>query len=354
MPGTLVTPAPPISTRPLVAHPTTVAGAGSRTDLTVPGDPAVTIDSSSNRAAFTARECCIACRSKDLEVIDSGKFSEDPLRTFIEEDPWGESPLPYLGDHAWEYVGCVRCGQRFHKSLLTPEWQEVRFSRWMSEEAIHEFERRAGTNSPRSKLEKGIALVRHALRLEKMTRPIRGEDAVRLLDFGCGWGEFPALANLLGFEAYGVDRSPARQETSRGRGAVVFPDLDAVAEAVGQGFHAITLFQVLEHVEEPLELLVALHERMVPGAVLVLEVPDCQGVEGLKSRSDYFKIHPLEHINCFTSESLRKIARRAGFRPVLPAIAHATTDAARVVKGEARRWVQPFRSPGTDRYFRRA
>jgi 2-polyprenyl-3-methyl-5-hydroxy-6-metoxy-1,4-benzoquinol methylase len=313
----------------------------------------VTTDPPSNHAAFAARERCISCGSKDLEVIASGKFSEGPLRTFIEEDPWGESPLPYLGDHVWEYVGCVGCGQRFHKFILEPEWQEVRFSRWMSEDAIRTFERREGNDSPRYKLEKGIGLVRHALRLEKMTRPIRGEAAVRLLDFGCGWGEFPALANLLGFRAYGVDRSPDRQKTSKGLGTVVFPDLKAAAEAAGQPFHAITLFQVLEHVEEPLELLESLHERMVPEAVLILEVPDCRGVELLRSRSDYFKIHPLEHINGFTSDSLRKIAMLAGFRPVLPAIAHATTDAARVVKGEARRWVQRFRSPGTNQYFRR-
>jgi len=210
------------------------------------------------------------------------------------------------------------------------------------------------SNSPRSKLEKGIAFVRHALRIEKMTRPIRGEEAVRLLDFGCGWGEFPALARLLGAEAYGVDRAPDRQETSRGVGVPIFPDLEKAAEAVGRGFHAITLFQVLEHIEEPLTLLTALREKMVPGAVLVLEVPNCEGITGIKSRSDYYNIHPLEHINCFTPNSLRKIAERAGFHTVPPAIAHATTDAARVLKGEAKRWIQRFRPAGTNRYFRRA
>jgi SAM-dependent methyltransferase len=248
----------------------------------------------------------------------------------------------------------VGCGQRFHKYVLTPEWQEVRFARWMSEDAILEFERRAGNDSPGYRLEKGVGLVRHALRIERMTRSIRGDDAVRLLDFGCGWGEFPALAGLLGFEACGVDRSADRRKSSRGRGGVVFPDLDAATEAVGRPFHAVTLFQVLEHVEEPLGLLAALHERMAPGAVLVLEVPDCRGVEGLSSRPDYFKLHPLEHINGFTPDSLREIARRAGFRPVLPAIAHATTDPARVARGEVRRLVQKFGSPGTNRYFLRA
>jgi 2-polyprenyl-3-methyl-5-hydroxy-6-metoxy-1,4-benzoquinol methylase len=304
-------------------------------------------------AAFRARERCIACGSGNLAVLAAGKFSADPLRTFIAEDPWGESPLPYLGDHPWEYLRCNECGQLFHKWLLTPEWQEVRFSRWMCEEAIREFERSKGTDSPQRKFEKGIDHVRHALRIEKMTRAIRGKDTVRLLDFGCGWGEFPALAGLLGFQAYGLDRAPDRQARAQGLGVTVFSDLEAAANAVGHGFHAITLFQVLEHVEEPLELLAALHEKMVPGAILVVEVPNCKGITGINSRSDYYGIHPLEHINCFTPDSLRKIAGRAGFRPALPAIAHATTDPVKVLKGEVKRCVQKFRPPDTNQYFSR-
>ena len=226
--------------------------------------------------------------------------------------------MPYLGDHAWEYVRCIDCGQLFHKWLLTSEWQEVRFSRWMSEGAIRDFEKKKkGAHSPRSRFQKGVALVRYwPLRFEKMTRAIRGEEAVRLLDFGCGWGEFPALAGLLGFEAYGVDRAPARQETSRGQGVTVFPDLESAAEGVGPGLHAITLFQVLEHVEEPLALPTAPCASVeVPGAVLVLQVPNFAGITGIKSRSDYYNIHPLEHINCFTPDSLRKFASAVGFHP---------------------------------------
>jgi hypothetical protein len=238
----------------------------------------------SDLATFKARERCIACGSRDLAVLDSGRFSEDPLRAFIDEDPWGESPLPYLGDHGWEYVRCIGCGQMFHKWLLTPEWQEVRFSRWMSKEAIRDFEARNGLDTPRSKFEKAVAYVQHALRIERLTRPIRGENPVQLLDFGCGWGEFPALASLLGFHACGVDRAPDRQDGSRGLGVCVFPDLEAAA--LGRKFHAVTLFEVLEHIEEPLELLAALREKMFPGAILVLEVPNCKGITGIKSRSD--------------------------------------------------------------------
>ena len=58
----------------------------------------------------------------------------------------------------------------FHNRLLTPWWQEIRFREWMSEDAIREFERMKGLNSPMRLFEKGVGFARHALRIERMTR----------------------------------------------------------------------------------------------------------------------------------------------------------------------------------------
>jgi 2-polyprenyl-3-methyl-5-hydroxy-6-metoxy-1,4-benzoquinol methylase len=241
----------------------------------------------------------------------------------------------------------------FHGRLLTPEWQEIRFSEWMNEEAIREFERMKGLDTPQNRFDKGVSFAKHALRIERMTRSIRGQAAVRVLDFGCGWGEFLVASKLVGFEAYGIERAPDRQRFLSHRGVTVFPDLGAAVEAVGRSYHAATLFQVLEHLEDPLEVLNALHDAMVPGAILVIEVPNCEGIEGIRDQSDYYNIHPLEHINCFTPKSLRNLANRAGFRAETPVIAHVTTSPLSVLKGEAKRWVQKLRSPNTNQYFRR-
>ncbi len=313
----------------------------------------MTNQTKSELATFVARERCIACESGDLTVLDSGKFSEDPVRTFIDQDPWGESPLPALGDHVWEYTRCNQCGQAFQKWLLTPDWQEIRFRDWMSEEAIREFEREHALDQPEARYFKGIELVKHALRLEKMTHALRGRSALRVLDFGCGWGEFLVMSKLLGFEAYGIERAPDRQRSLLNQGVVAFPDLEVALQTVAQGFHAATLFQVLEHLEEPLKVLESLRDVLVPGAVLILEVPDCTGATGIRSKADYYNLHPLEHINCFTGESLRKLAERAGFRAETPATAHVTTDPVKVLRGEAKRVVQKTRPPGTNQYFRR-
>lgn len=306
------------------------------------------------RAEFVTRRQCIACQSEDLVTLASGKFTDDPVRRFIAEDPWGVSPLPYLDGQTWEYRRCNACGQLFHGRLLTPEWQEVRFREWMSAEAIRRFEQDKQLNTPPALFGRGVALAKHVLRIERMTRAVRGPAAVRVLDFGCGWGEFLVMATLFGFDACGVERSPDRQKHLRDRGVTTFADLAAAVAAVGPNYHAATLFQVLEHLDDPLAVLRALHAVLVPGAVLVVEVPNCEGITGIETRADYYNIHPLEHINCFTPDSLRKMAARAGFTAETKAVVQVTGSPLGVIKGEARRWAQRVMSPDTNQYFRRA
>ena len=301
------------------------------------------------QARFVKRDRCVGCESSHLARVAGGRFTDEPLRSFIAGDPWGECPLPHLGGSEWELVACRDCGQVFHRHVLDPEWQGVRFSKWMGGDAMREFERRNATGAtfPR-RLEDGRRWVAHALRIEKLTRAIRS-DGCRVLDFGCGWGAFIEIAGSLGFDAYGVDCDAHRVATMRG--LRVFPDLEVLDMAAREPFHAVTLFEVLEHVEEPLPLLRALRARLVPGGILVLETPDCAGVRGIASMADYRAVHPLDHINGFTAATLASVARRAGFEVVAPPIAYVTTEAGRVARAVARSVKRRLR-PTTQLYAR--
>ncbi|MBY0579691.1 MAG: class I SAM-dependent methyltransferase [Burkholderiales bacterium] len=209
-------------------------------------------------------------------------FDDSPLHDFISADPWGESPVPYLHGKRWSYVRCDECGQAFHRHILDPDWNERRFSQWMTQEAIETFERCLKT--PDKLFEKAAQNTRHVLQLEQLTRNLRNGAPVRILDFGCGYGEFLALCELYGFETYGVDRSSAKRDN--GRFGRVVPEIDDLREAGISAFHVLTLFEVLEHLDDPRSLLEALREYLVTGGILVLETPDCSGVDGIRTRED--------------------------------------------------------------------
>jgi 2-polyprenyl-3-methyl-5-hydroxy-6-metoxy-1,4-benzoquinol methylase len=313
-------------------------------------DPACTKHTEPEKAEFIERLICINCGSSRLRELSRGNFSDNPIRAFLIESPWGESPMPHLEGLQWLFVECQDCSQMFHKRVLAPNWNDRRFTRWMSQDAIRAFE--ATYDSRSERFNKGRRHVTHVVRLEKMTRVLRKNEPVTLLDFGCGWGEFLAVCATFGFRAFGIDRSPARRE---GGQLSIFPDTQALRNNVDapQGFHVLTMFEVLEHLDEPYDTLQALAELVVPGGFLVLETPDCTGVSSISSKSEYYLIHPLDHINAFTPKTLADMARRAGFVPAKPATVHVTGDPARLVRTEIRRLVGRFLRPTTQQYFRK-
>lgn len=305
-----------------------------------------------DKAEFIERRQCLSCGSKELEEIAGGRFGDSPVRDLIENDAWGESPLPYISDSRWSFVRCAECSLMFHRSVLSPEWNEIRFSRWMTQAAIEEFEETR--RRPSDDFERARNNVEHALRLEKQTRIVRGEDPLRVLDFGCGWGEFLAICERFGFVAVGVDRSAARRQGGQGvRICEEIEDLKHLPEAVG-GFHVITLFEVLEHLDDPLGVLRELAQYLVMGGILVLETPNCRGVTGIQTEEDYRSIHPLDHINAFEPQTLRAIAGRAGFTPIRRTVAQVNCEPFKVLKREVKRALYPLIRPSTQMYFRKS
>jgi SAM-dependent methyltransferase len=275
------------------------------------------------------RNRCLSCGYRKLETLSGGTFSDEPLHSFIANDPWGENPMPHIKDEAWSLVRCSKCSLKFHRHILSPEWNEIKFSKWMSGDAIRQFEQQIA-----GYLNNANAYVQHVLRLQAI-------GAKRVLDFGCGFGKFLEMCHLFGLDAVGVDRSEGRRE---GAGVEIVPELD---DTEGQ-FDAISMFEVLEHLDDPLAMLNSLKKRLKPNGLMIVEVPDTTGVEAINSKDDYYKIHPLEHINAFTPETLVGIMGQAGFRPFYKIPAFVTTSPKRLAKDVAK---AKLKKNSTQRYF---
>ncbi|MFM7427009.1 MAG: class I SAM-dependent methyltransferase [Elainella sp.] len=298
-------------------------------------------------ASFLERTACPGCSSNRLQKVATGRFDEGAVKRFIDTDPWGEHPAPFLRGKPWSFVSCQNCGFAFHQYILSPDWNERRFSKWMSQEAIEAFEQRIKT--PTSDFDRAARHTAHVLQIEALTRPLRGSAPTRLLDFGCGHGDFLSACAAYGFEACGVDRSAARRENNRYK--KVFAEIEDVADMAP--FHALTLFEVLEHLDEPYSLMLQLRDLLVQGGVLVLETPDCSGVRDIQTRQDYDKIHPLDHINAFTPQTMKRFAARLGFAPIARPLACVTCGYTKTAKTVVKQLLTPLLKPTTRMYFRK-
>lgn len=137
---------------------------------------------------------------------------------------------------------------------------------------------------------------------------------MRVLDYGCADGGF--LGFLAGREIesenlYGVDISPQMVDVVRKKGfnAYTLADQD---QLLGEMFDLITLWDVIEHVPDPLATLRWLRPRLAENGRLLMQTPRIGLLsDALGDRFEHYL--PLEHLHLFSREALCEASRRAGF-----------------------------------------
>ena len=141
----------------------------------------------------------------------------------------------------------------------------------------------------------------------------------RLLDYGCGAGQFLELADRRGFEPYGVDLSPAAIEIARRRPSGRHAHLGApedIPEIAAGGFDVITLWSVLAHLAEPVADLRRLRALLKPDGVLLILTVNANSL-ALKAYGAGWNGFTANHLAFFAPDTLARLTREAGFGSVV-------------------------------------
>ncbi len=199
---------------------------------------------------------------------------------------------------------CEACGQLLSRIREAAYWESMRqFDQ-------HEFNQPA----PRE-LGRRFKVARR--RLHTISRLLdKAPASLRILDVGCSRGNFLAAGAKLGFHMEGVEPAPGIATAARAQGLLVHTGLLADIRLPPASFDAITLFEVIEHLREPVPLLRECHRVLKSGGLLVLSTGNTASwtVAAMQERWDYFQIaRDGGHISFFNPRSLALLAVRAGF-----------------------------------------
>lgn len=280
-----------------------------------------------SRAAFVPVRACWICDGADLAPIHELIFE---LSEYESQDP---ELAAYTGSRL-ALARCARCGFAQPAALpaLPRYFDRMYDQRWSGEWIRSEFE----------------ADYKDYI-FEGVLRSLAGRLAPRrrrLLDVGAHAGRFVSLACHAGWAAEGLELNPrtaayAAQRTGTSIRQVNVHDVDGTPAA----FDAITLTDVLEHIPDPVRVLVRVAELLAPDGWVAVKVP-CGPSQVLKEnwrgrlRRGYRPTvaDNLVHVSHFSPASLCRALERAGFAdvsvepaaPELPAISGLRGTMARV------------------------
>ncbi len=120
-----------------------------------------------------------------------------------------------------------------------------------------------------------------------------GKRTGSVLDIGCGTGRFLEFAQTHGWQIAG--------------GSVFDVELPK------EKFDLVTMFDCIEHLEDPLRALTICHRTLKPGGVLAITTPNFKGIGRLLLGPQAFAIWPDTHIVYFMPRSLRFALRQVNF-----------------------------------------
>ena len=152
-----------------------------------------------------------------------------------------------------------------------------------------------------------------------------------LLDVGCGDGTFLARMRRRGWHVAGVDfDAKAIASAKRKYGLNLRQGELRDAAFPPDSFDAITLNHVIEHVPQPLDVLVECRRLLKPQGRLIVMTPNAAGLGHERFGSYWDGLDPPRHLHIFSSANLAKCARRAGLEVL---VAESTAGRADTIIG---------------------
>ena len=130
-----------------------------------------------------------------------------------------------------------------------------------------------------------------------------------VLEAGCSDGRFLDEARRAGYGVAGVEPSAPNLARSR---KLMLPVRRGFLEDVkdSERYDALCAFYVLEYAFDPRRFLQAARRLLLPGGVLLLEVPDAEAIAKLPVRLTY------QDVSVFTRASLARLLKQEGFAPL--------------------------------------
>ena len=137
-----------------------------------------------------------------------------------------------------------------------------------------------------------------------------------ILDVGCSSGLFLEYASSMGYKGVGIEPSDYAVEYGRARGVEIIKGYFSESTIDKNNYSMISLWDVLEHCDDPKNILIDAYKIMKKDGYLFIQVPNVASLAPriLRERCNMF--NGYAHINLFGPDTITKILNEIGYKDI--------------------------------------
>lgn len=139
----------------------------------------------------------------------------------------------------------------------------------------------------------------------------------RIVDVGCGSGRDLLTLRDQGWSVVGVETDPRAAAAASAAGIDVRAGTLETADLEPESADVITMFHVLEHVTDPVEVFRRARKALRPGGLLLAHVPNFDGWAARLFRGAWYALDVPRHVNFFGAKTISEALSRSGLEQVV-------------------------------------
>lgn len=143
-------------------------------------------------------------------------------------------------------------------------------------------------------------------------------DEIKLLDIGCGAGEFLNSLTHLKIKLYGIDNSENAIKIALQNNNLIIKKSNIIEEPLFEFeyFDIITLFHTLEHLSDPNKAIQNIKNILKRDGFLIIQVPNIECLLFKITKRHWAGLHIPQHLFHFSKKSLQNFLSNNNFRIV--------------------------------------
>lgn len=145
----------------------------------------------------------------------------------------------------------------------------------------------------------------------KINEPPRIENG-KILDIGCGNGEYLLMIRQFGWEVYGLELNEQAVFLARKHGLNVLQGSAEAIEYESNFFDIVRMWNVLEHTISPRKALLEVSRVLKRGGYLLIYVPNFDSIERKIFSKYWSSLEVPRHVHHFSVKSLKLYLNHAG------------------------------------------